>query len=379
MSQKRISILTSGHSPFDERIFWKFGNSLTENGFSVSILFSLEKMDKQVNELSIIGFDGNSLSSKNKITKFLFYLNILKPDLIICEEMIPVFAAIKYKRQNKTVKIILDITEWYPENVAFKFRGIKRWVKYFSMLLPYIYILNKSNYLIIGEKRKQRRYKLLSPFISKIIIGYYPVLKYFNYCQPDLSSDEIILGYAGVITYERGIVNLLKVSVSVANKYPLKKITLLLFGRFTYLQEEKDFKTKLNDIPDNLKIEFVDWTEYNKMSPVIERMDLCFDLRKRNFIYKNSLPIKIFEYMACGKPFIYSEVNPIKKELDYSDYGKLVDPENDEQIIEAISFYINNPVTARIHSVNSRKIIEKNKNWETESKKLIGLVNKLLS
>ena len=219
----------------------------------------------------------------------------------------------------------MDITEWFPENVAFKFQGLKRWIKYSQLLLPYFYVLQKVDHLIIGEVSKKKRYDFLAISKPKTIIGYYPVLKYFNYKKPDLTKEEIILGYAGVITLERGINKFLQVSLSIANKFPLKKFKLLLFGKFTYQNEETEFKERISTI-NNLDVEFVDWTDYNKMSPVIERMDICFDLRIRNFIYSNSLPIKLFEYMACGKPFIYSDINPIRHELEYNKYGFLVDP-----------------------------------------------------
>ena len=67
-------------------------------------------------------------------------------------------------------------------------------------------------------------------------------IKYFNYKKPDLSKEEIILGYAGVITFERGIKNLFQASISIADKFPKKKFKLLLFGRFTYQQEETEFR-----------------------------------------------------------------------------------------------------------------------------------------
>ena len=128
----------------------------------------------------------------------------------------------------------------------------------------------------------------------------------------------------------------------------------------------------------NLEVEFVDWTDYDKMSTVIEKMDICFDLRERNFIYSNSLPIKIFEYMACGKPFIYSDIKPIRDEIDYEKYGFLVNPDNESEIINAIESYLSNPKLVEEHSINARKLVEENKNWENESKKLIEMVNKLL-
>jgi glycosyltransferase involved in cell wall biosynthesis len=369
--------VTSGHPPFDERIFWKFGKSLNNTGYSVSIFCSSKEIDKVVDGVDIKGFDGVNYPKNKKINVFYNLIARFNPDLIICSEMLPVFAALKVKKQNPNTKIFLDITEWFPENVAFKFTCFKRWLKYLQLLVPYIYILRKVDQLIIGEVGKRKRYDFLVRSKPKTLIGYYPVLKYFRHKAPDLSKESIVLGYAGVITYERGILNLLKAALSIAIKYPNRKIKLLLFGRFTYQNEEDDFKLKISSL-NNLETEFVGWTDYDKMSLVIERMDLCFDLRERNFIYRNSLPIKIFEYMACGKPFIYSDIKPIKEELEYKKYGYLVNPENEIEVVEAIEYYLNNPEIAIQQSLNARKLIEENKNWKNESSKLVQLINKLL-
>lgn len=378
MNKKRICLVTSGHPPYDERIYWKFGKSLSDAGYSVSIFCSTKEIDKVLDGIDIKGFDGVYYQKSKKIHELYNLLDRFNPDIIICSEMLTVFAALKFRKLHASTRIVLDITEWYPENVAFKFFAVKRWLKYLQLLLPNIYVLQKVDHLIIGEIAKTKRYNLLAPLKPKTIIGYYPVLKYFNYKVPDLLKDEIIFGYAGVITYERGILNLLKAALSIAIKYPNKKFKLLLFGKFTYQNEENDFKQKASSY-NNLKVEISDWTDYDKMSHTIERMDLCFDLRIKNFIYSNSLPIKIFEYMACGKPFIYSDINPIKEELEYKKYGSLVSPENEIEIVRAIENYLNNPQMAIQQSLNARKLIEEKKNWENESDKLIELVNKLLT
>lgn len=377
MNKKRICLVTSGHPPFDERIFWKFGQSLNENGFSVSIFCSTEQINKVINGISIVGFDGYSYNKKKKIDSFYDLITDFNPDIIICSEMLPVFAALKFKGKSSNAKIIPDVTEWVPENVAYKFNGVKRWIKYFQLLIPFFYVLQKVDHLIIGEVSKKKRYDLLARSKPKSVVGYYPVLKYFNYKKPDLLKEEIVLGYAGVITFERGINKLLQVSISIADKFPQKKFKLLLFGRFTYESEEVEFKQKLSPI-NNVEVVFVDWTDYDKMSTIIEKMDICFDLRERNFIYSNSLPIKIFEYMACGKPFIYSDIKPIRDEIDYKKFGFLVNPDNESEIINAIESYLSSPKLVEEHSINARKLVEENKNWENESKKLIEMVNKIL-
>ncbi|HMN49797.1 MAG TPA: glycosyltransferase [Ignavibacteriaceae bacterium] len=378
MDVKRISLLTSGHPPFDERIFWKFAKSLCAAGFKTSVFCSTQKINIVKDDILIKGFNSQNLSKNNKIVQFFTLIESFEPDIVICSEMLPVFAALRYKRLKPNLKVILDVTEWYPENVVFKFIGIKRWLKYIQLILPYIYIIQKVNHIIIGEHSKKRRYDLLASNKPKSIIGYYPVLEYFNYKPPDLSREEIVFGYAGVLTFERGIINLVRITNSIAHKYQNKKIKLLIFGKFTYQDEEKEFHQILRNY-DSIKVEFVDWMDYDKMSQTIERMDICFDLRVRNFIYINSLPIKIFEYMACGKPFIYSDIKPVSEEINIEDHGFLVNPENDAEVIEVIENYLNNPNLALRHSENSRKLIEEKKNWETESKKLIDLVNTLLS
>jgi len=180
------------------------------------------------------------------------------------------------------------------------------------------------------------------------------------------------------LTFDRGILNLLKVCESIAKKYPKRNFKLIIFGRFTNQKEKISFKKKISTL-NNLEIEFENWKDYDHMISVIEQMVLCFDLRKRNFIYRNSLPIKIFEYMACGKPFIYSDIKPIRDELDFKNYGFLVNPNNQSEIVSAIENYLNNPGLADQHSVNARRLIEESKNWETESHKLLELVKKLLA
>jgi len=378
LEKKKICLVTSGHPPFDDRIFWKFGNSIKNAGYDVSIICSTQSIIKEVNGINIIGFDSSVLTPKMKINQFVNLIDSVKPDLLICEEMLPAFAAINIRKRNKHIKVFLDITEWYPENVALKLNGLKRWIKYFQLLLPYIFILNKVDHLILGEITKLKRYNFLAPFKQKTIIGYYPVLKFFNYKQPDITKENIVFGYAGVITFERGIINFFNALYSLADKYPQKSFTFLLFGKFTYAEEEMALKQIISN-QNKIKIEFEDWTSYDKMSSVIEKMDICFDLRRRNFIYRNSLPIKIFEYMACGKPFIFSGIKPIRDELDIKQYGLLVNPDNDDEIFNAIEKYLHDPALAERHSENSRMLIEKEKNWKIESVKLIELINKFLT
>ena len=82
--------------------------------------------------------------------------------------------------------------------------------------------------------------------------------------------------------------------------------------------------------------------------------------------------------MACGKPFIFTDIRPIRKELKVDKFGILVNPDDVNEIVAAIERYHNNPDLYLKHSQNCRREIEECRNWETESIKLIKLIRNLI-
>lgn len=373
--RKRIAIITSGHLPYDERIFWKFGKTLSEK-FDVCIISSKENINTVNDNIQIIGFiDLNK--PKAKIEQFLIHLSDFNPELVFCAQPLTILAAIQFKKKNKKVKIVYDVTEWYPENITTKLIGLRRIFNYIILFLLNILTSNLCDWIVVGESVKKRRYKIIAPLKHSTIIGYYPVLKFFNYTPPLIANDKIVLCYAGVITIERGIIQLFEVAKALAVKRPGLFVSIIIAGKFTYEEEEIKFK-RLIAHQDNVNITFKHWTDYDKVYFLIKDADICFDLRKLNFIYKNSLPIKLFEYMACGKPFIYSDISAIRNEIGDISCGFLVNPDNVDEIVDRITDYIDNKSMLKSHSLEGRKIIENGKNWETESNKLLSLVDTLL-
>jgi glycosyltransferase involved in cell wall biosynthesis len=374
---KNIAILTSGHPPTDERIFWKFAVSLSSAGNNAEIICSTGSMNTIKNNIPIKGVDGKNKNKKEKVLDFTEMLNSKKRDIIICCEPLTIVAANLYKKKyNRSCKIISDVTEWYPENVAFKHTGFKKYIAYTYLFLFNIYTSNLADVLIIGEETKKRRYSFIAPFKKKVIIGYYPVLKYFRYSQPGYNGKKLTLCYAGLLKTDRGILKLIEAARKLACSHPDLNIRLKLIGKFENSIEEEYFR-KLTRGEDKFEIIIEGWVKYPEISSKVADADICFDLRAKNFIYNHSLPIKIFEYMACGKPYIFSKVNPIVKELGEDKYGLLVDPEDIGDIIEKIERYISSPSLLIEHSKSAREETEKDKSWEKESEKLLTLIESI--
>ena len=174
--KKKVSIVTSGHPYYDERIFYKFARSLNKNGYEVSIICSTveTEIDFVKDGIHIIGFDGSNLKKSEKVSKFYDYLTKTKLDVIICCEPLPILAANKIRKERKKVRIIYDITEWYPhQNMLKQLVGLKWIINYLYLFLFNVYAASLCNQLIIGEKSKAIPYKVFLPFLKKTIIGYY--------------------------------------------------------------------------------------------------------------------------------------------------------------------------------------------------------------
>lgn len=376
--KKKITIVTSGHPYFDERIFYKFARSLRKNGYAVWVICSTseDEIDFVKDEIHIIGFNGNNLKKSEKVKKFVKCLTKISPDVIICCEPLPILAANRIRKKNKEVRIIYDVTEWYPENVAFKFSGLKKFTSYFSLFLYNVYASNLADIIIVGESCKKRRYDIFAPLKQKKIISYYPIVEFFKYSPAVFNGKNLILCYAGLLKFDRGIKQILLIANALARLHKNLRVKLKLVGKFETKAEEKEFNELVKKTP-NVEVILTGWTDYPNISDKLSDVHICFDLRQNNFVYRNSLPIKIFEYMACGKPIIFSDIKPIRQHIEFELCGFLVDPNDLNKIAALITDYLNKKELMIQHSKNGRMLIESKYNWENESKKLLELIQLL--
>ena len=94
--------------------------------------------------------------------------------------------------------------------------------------------------------------------------------------------------------------------------------------------------------------------------------------------YIDSLPVKMFEYMAAGIPKIASNFPLWQEIIEGNQCGICVDPLDPQAIGEAIQYLIDNPSIAKQMGRNGRKAAEDKYNWAIEEQKLLKLYEGLL-
>jgi glycosyltransferase involved in cell wall biosynthesis len=373
----KIVILTSGHYCTDERLFYKIGRSLSNNNFEVHIVSSLYKINETKNNTKLTGFTGNNLPRKEKINLFFKHVNEIKPGLILCAEILPIIPALKFKKNNPGCKIIYDVTEWYPENMTRNLTGIKKIIKYILLYLSSFYLIKKTDAVIVGEKRKLKRIDFFAQSKPKTIIPYYPPLSLFNYSPPPFKGEKITFCFTGHLNEERGILRFAEVIKLLATRHQEINFNVKLIGRFDSHVTQNNFKKVIAGLK-NIQIKIIEWLDYENISSALSDVDICFDLRNKKFFFNNSLPIKLFEYMACGKPVIYSDIDAILDEFQSNEFGYFVDPFNKEEIANKIENYLTDKKLLRTHSECGRQLAETKYNWEVVENKLLDFINTVL-
>lgn len=187
----------------------------------------------------------------------------------------------------------------------------------------------------------------------------------FKFCP----SAKEILGFSGFII---GYVGVLREWVDLKPVFLALKdldsdIKLLIVGKEGYFDENVKL-AKSCGVAD--RVIFPGMIPYSQVPKYISAMDVCIIPFKKGGISENALPLKLFEYMACEKPVVSSELKGIKKTVgNLVLYAKNVDDyrENFKKLYDDSSLRHN-------LGISGREFIEKNYDWKTVCEKLENIL-----
>jgi glycosyltransferase involved in cell wall biosynthesis len=379
MIKEKIAFVTSAHSPYDDRIFYHLADSLSSQ-YEVLVVSSYSEVTMQSSNIRVESFNVGA-SKEKKIQTFANRLMEFLPAIVIASEPLPVLAANKYKQKSsKKVKIIYDITEWYPmlRNVE-GLKGANTISTLVKMFLLNVYASFLCDGFIFGEYYKRLPYRVLFPFKKWKIISYYTNLKYISYVHKPIVSNSICLCYTGRISAEKGINNFIDAVNVLKNTNPQLQIKLKIIGWFNWQKDEIDFKNQLEKLH-GVETVFFPKQDFVLFSKILQEVDIFFDLREASFENNYSLPIKLFYYAASGRPVIYSNLQSIKREVkEMNEFGFLVNPNDAGSIAQLILQYHQNPQLFNQHSLRARQLAEQKYNWQAIEASFLHYVSSFLT
>lgn len=360
--KKRILLLNTFHFSLDDRVYYHQARSIYNNNFEVFIVSSKEELDKCIDGIYIKSYNETSSSQIIKLKNLTSSIKNIKPDIIICDSPISVIASKIYNYKN-TIQIIYDITEWYPSKKNFpNSKGLSLALRGSVLVMINLIAGLLSDKFLFGEYYKSLPFRGLFFWKKYVYLPYYPDLSYIKKYPIDYSENKIKLLYSGPINRDKGIDSVIKAIALLSTRYPSKIFTLRIIGRFTNEKERIYFSELCSHLNSNFKLKIEDYKEFLDFCKEIGETHIFLDLRKTDFENSHCLPIKLFYYLACERPVIYSNLKAINKTIPNFNCGYLCDPLDFDSIAESIYGCISDKKKYNEFCINAEKLSKKF-NW----------------
>lgn len=356
---KVVCQMTSAHKSDDIRIFYKECVSLSENGYKVFLVAPDESYIRS--GVEIIGI---KQENKGRLWRMLFMSKAIykqaskiRADIyhIHDPELLPY--ALKLKKKGK--KVIYDSHEDVPRQILAKTWIPKVLRKYVSKIFENYekHVARQLDYVITATDHIADIFKK-SGSLARAVKNY-PMLTDIECKNENYFERENIICYAGGVTEQRGITQMVK---AVDNL----DVKLQIAGAI-----DDNYQKQLSVLPGRSKTDFLGFLNREQISDLYNRSKAGMVVLKNTPNHREALPIKMFEYMAAGIPVIASKFPVWEKIIDEVGCGICVDPDSVQEIVVAIKRLIENPDLAMNMGKNGRKAICEKYSWEMEVKKLL--------
>lgn len=305
-----------------------------------------------------------------------------QPNILMPREIMLAEAASTAARKQK-IPVLIDMAEHYPA-------AMRGWKKYNGNVLSRFVVQTAripdwverravacADGIITvcdeNSERLQRQYAY--PMTQTQVVHNTPSLVTYSNVRKGsnqgLGSPPVEFAYHGYMMPERSLEMIVRGFALAAKRYSDIHLTLAGSGEsfedVCRTSESSGIQERIN-LPGGYSSD--DWVR------LFSATDVGFVLYRNDDFSNYTLPNKLFDYLACGKPVIVSDVRPMRRVIEETGAGIVTDCSRPEPIAEAIE-YIRNADYATM-SANGIRAAEQRYNWSVDNASLQAFVNRYL-
>ncbi len=371
---KKIVHLTSVHRRHDQRILWRECVSLREHGYDVTLVVNdnlkNEILDNGIKILST-GFlpQGRIQRMTEGVNRVYELGRKIDADLYHIHDPELLRIALKLKRRGKHV--IFDSHEFYGEQIRTR--------QYIYPLLRKIisksysefetYVCRRIDGVVLPATCDGKDLFLDRAQRTAIVANYPRLSEYEKISVPHYNIRKNVC-YCGNLTEEHSIERL----VAACKQVETKAILAGIFHSQDYKEKvlasgHKDSVQYLGYIDNRLKI-------YELYSQCAIGVDLSLDLGQYSKV--DTMPTKIYEYMAAAMPVIISDFPYHRKLIDKYHFGIVANPSDVNDIASKIDWLHEHPQESKEMGENGKQLLENQFGWNIAEKELLRLYGEIL-
>ncbi|RMF57194.1 MAG: glycosyltransferase family 1 protein [Calditrichaeota bacterium] len=182
-------------------------------------------------------------------------------------------------------------------------------------------------------------------------------------------NQQPVIGFIGSLREWHGVDILMRIIPKVLNQYP--HCHFLIVGRG---ELEETFRQFIVENELQQKVTLTGWVPHEEITQYISAMDITL-MPNSNFY---GSPMKVFEYMAVGKPTIAPRLGPLEEVIEDGINGILVESGNETELTQAIVYLLNNPEKRKEMGEKARKHILSNFCWVNNAEKVLQIAERLI-
>jgi len=364
----KVCHMTSAHAPEDVRIFHKECVSLAKAGYDVYLVERGESYEKE--GVHIVGVGQPSGGRLTRMTSFA--KRVYKAALIVDAdiyhlhdpELLPY--GLKLKRKGK--KVIFDSHENTKESIL-----EKGWIPLLLRKFVYHcytryerYICRQLDAVISVTPNIVEYYRRINPMVVQI--ANFPMYQK-EVSLPTFKNKYLVFAGMVIPDWHHHIL------LEALQKNQDCRYYLCGDGSTEYLE-------RLKAMPAWGQVEYLGKIPHSQVADVLASsyIGVALDSYCRNADWKNGTigNTKIFEEMMAGLPVVCTDFVLWREFVDRYHCGICVDPDNADEVADAIRYLLDNPEEARKMGENGRRAVREEFNWAVEEKKLLALYEDIL-
>lgn len=358
------------YSRYDPLIFIRQGKSLVDAGCNVTYIVCDNKKDEVKNGIQI---RSTGFVPKNRINRLLYTKRILKyfidaVDADVYQISDPELISLVSYLKKKKKKVVFNLREYYPDLILGK------------QYIPYVFRI------------------VASFFYTKLMKRYLPQYDYVfcpSVCILKLLHEKFKIQKSSLLT-NYPIIN--ANYVLTLNDYMKRPDTLCYEGTVYKVSRQEKVFDALSNIP-NIKyyiagviedkyediythpywgnVEFKNGFTINELPDIFAKSTISNTLRDFENQDGSSGILKIFESMEAAIPILLSDVPFYRAMVDKYQCGLCVNPNDSEQIADAINYLVQHKREAYEMGQRGRQAAIAEYNWQSQAVEYISIISNL--
>jgi glycosyltransferase involved in cell wall biosynthesis len=184
-----------------------------------------------------------------------------------------------------------------------------------------------------------------------------------------IAPGEIVITFVGNLSKTQGVEDIVKVAPSIIREIGNIKFLIIGDGMLKGDLEEEVKRLRLSE-----HFIFTGMIDYEEVPRYINISDICILLKRK--LKSGWSPIKLYEYMACGKPVVASRVEGLEF-IEVEGAGRLIEPGDLNDLKEVLFDLLTFPEKRVDMGQRGLKIAQERFTWDSRASNIEKILKEL--